>query len=550
MTASLFLFDLRAHGHPEPASFADLESLREDHASRPAARNLRFLEFALQLESRLAPEVARQCGLVGRAAVVRTAAWQVDLPEADTLAAYRDAIEIASALGLVAYDAQQGIGFLPDGRVLPDTLTGRLPTAPLEDRPLCGESEVRALLEPALTQLAAAHGFRPAPLMATRGAPAFELVRKSGPVEQRLRATLLRYEEVAIALNVHHADCDTFFRAVLPDGMSVPPTFKIDLGFFATGPSSLHRWHLAHSADLAPLLAAVRERLLPLADLTRDLAGIDYLLNDQRADAIRTPYRNAYSWMGRPQGSDGSNSLAELMRSNIARLMVAHLNRNPSVPEIAAWFDTDPATNRPSWQTAVEPRLRAMLGTTPPLAHWPDAAAHRAAMPVLPASLLQCAPHPHERRCHHWEITAALDQALDRDPTAFWDRFAGSTGAAELHRLWQDKAGTLPASERVEALGLDVRVVRMGREAPALAIDILMLEFPPVRGLDEMAVIALARAGTSWRKYRLGLLEREGEALQWVLTYSSGPGITRSVLAGPMSVEDLLAFIRERFEQA
>src|SRR5688572_12822629 len=110
MSSSLYLFDLSRQGLPVPASFEDLESLRQTLQDKPAGKNLRFIEFALRFEDKFpmrAGEAANRTGLsnlLDKASAVRSAAWHFDLPFVDTMPAYRSAVEIAASLGLVAYD--------------------------------------------------------------------------------------------------------------------------------------------------------------------------------------------------------------------------------------------------------------------------------------------------------------------------------------------------------------------------------------------------------------------------------------------------------------
>lgn len=166
MPSSLHLFDPQRHALPLPENFAALEAMRELLHARADGKNLRFVEFALRFEDRF--KDAGRTTTLQQANACRRAAWQFDLPSVDEMPAYRAAVEIAGALGLVAYDATLGVGFLPDGRVVPTEFAqAATPVAPAEKLPwgarppdaLRGESEVREVLAPALARAMAGSGF-------------------------------------------------------------------------------------------------------------------------------------------------------------------------------------------------------------------------------------------------------------------------------------------------------------------------------------------------------------------------------------------------------
>ncbi|MDM0039661.1 hypothetical protein QTH89_24685 [Variovorax sp. J22G21] len=555
MSSSLYLFDLSRHALPLPTSFEDLESLRQTLLGKPDGKNLRFIEFALRFEDRFpvrAGEAAGRAGSPGpldRASAVRCAAWHFDLPFVETMPAYRAAVEIAGALGLVAYDPELGIGFLPDGQVIPAEFAQSDTTVPPADDTLRGEEEVRAVLAPALTRVLASHGFALEPEPAGSLVRTISLARTLGPVRQRLHVQLGRYEEVALMLQVEHDACTAVYVAAHGQESHADDALRLSLKFFTPGLDGNHRWYLERRSQLAPLLEMVRDKLLPLAELSRDLTGLDQLLNDDSADTIRTPYKTAYSWLGRPAGSDGSRSLREEFDEHPARLVIAHLNGNPSTPRIAEWFDAHYADAQQARGREAYLKLREALASTAPLAHWPDRLAYRASMRTLPQSLLHREFDPRGRRCHHWEVTESLHQALSKDPAQFWGRFAGESGLLELQRLWREKADTLPPSERIESVGLACRLTTVGAPAQAGDIQVLLLEFPPIQGLDECAVLALARVGETYRRYRMGHHHSlENDAIQTQMAFQVKSGIIQRQLPGLLSAQEFLDFVRGTFE--
>ncbi|MGJ7497239.1 hypothetical protein ACSFA8_19430 [Variovorax sp. RT4R15] len=555
MSSSLYLFDLSRHALPLPTSFEDLESLRQTLQDKPDGKNLRFIEFALRFEDRFpvrAGEAAGRAGSPGpldRASTVRCAAWHFDLPFVETMPAYRAAVEIAGNLGLIAYDPELGIGFLPDGQVIPAEFAQSNASVPPPDDTLRGEEEVRAVLAPALARVLASHGFTLEPEPEGSLVRSISLARTLGPVRQRLHVHLMRYEQVSLLFQVEHDACLAVYVAAHGQENHADDALRLNLEFFAPGPDWNHRWKLERRSELAGLLEMVREKLLPLAELSRDLGGLDQLLNDDSADTIRTPYKTAYSWLGRPAGSDGSRSLREECHEHPARLVIAHLNGNPSTPRITEWFDAHYADARQARGRDAYLKLREALASTAPLAHWPDRLAHRASMRTLPRSLLHREFDPRGRRCHHWEVTESLHQALSKDPAQFWGRFAGESGRVELQRLWCEKADTLPPSERIESVGLACRLTTVGAPAQAGDIQVLLLEFPPIQGLGECAVLALARVGETYRRYSMGHYHSlENDTVQTQMAFQVKSGITQRQLPGLLGVQEFLDFVRSTFE--
>jgi hypothetical protein len=342
MPSSLHLFDPQRHALPLPENFAALEAMRELLHARADGKNLRFVEFALRFEDRF-KDTGRTTPLQ-QANACRRAAWQFDLPNMDEMPAYRAAVEIAGALGLVAYDAALGVGFLPDGRVVPTEFAqaaapvppaGKLPWGARPPDALTGESEVREVLAPALARVLAGSGFELEAAPPDQPGAPIVLARRLGAVRQVLIVNLMRYEVLNLTLRVWHDACTAVLAQALGPEPHQDTAFELGMAFFEPGPDSLHRWTLERLAQLPAVLALVCGRVLPLAGLCNDLHGLDQLLNDASADTVRTPYRNAYTWSGRPDGSDGSRSLREEVFPHAQRLVIAHLNGNPLTTNIA-----------------------------------------------------------------------------------------------------------------------------------------------------------------------------------------------------------------------
>lgn len=563
MPSSLHFFDLQRHALPLPENFAALEAMRELLHARADGKNLRFVEFALRFEDRF--KDAGRITPLQQANACRRAAWQFDLPNVDEMPAYRAAVEIAGALGLVAYDATLGVGFLPDGRVVPTEFAqATAPVAPAEKLPwgalppdaLRGESEVREVLAPALARAMAGSGFElEAAPPDEPGAP-IVLARRLGAVRQVLTVNLMRYEVLNLTLRVWHDACTALLAQVLGPEPHRDTAFELGMAFFEPGPGSLHRWTLERMAQLPAVLALVCGRVLPLAGLCTDLHGLDQLLNDASADTVRTPYRNAYNWSDRPDGSDGSRSLRDEAFPLAQRLVIAHLNGNPRAPAIDRELE-DHWQHSSYWRAPQERKalaaVRAALAQTPPLVRWQDTAAWLAALRPIPASLITHTADPRGRRCHHFEVTEALHQDLRNAPGGFWARFADADGASELTRMWQDKASTLPDSARILPDGLACHVVTLPGKAGEGAIKVVCLCFPPITGLDEHRFLALARRGDISRMFRMGYengLDDDGQMqlrIEYGVRHGNADVIARETLDAELSLQKFLERVAELF---
>jgi hypothetical protein len=169
-------------------------------------------------------------------------------------------------------------------------------------------------------------------------------------------------------------------------------------------------------------------------------------------------------------------------------------------------------------------------------------------MRKLPQSLVHRQFDPRARRCHHWEITEALHQSLSKDPAQFWDRFAGGGGLVELQRLWSEKADTLPPSERIQSAGLACRLMSVSAPTQAADIQVLLLEFPPIQGLGECAMLALARAGETYRRYSMGHHHAlEDGAVSTQMAYQVKSAITQQQLPALLGIQEFLDFVRNAF---
>jgi hypothetical protein len=92
------------------------------------------------------------------------AVWPFSLPDGDRVAVMRALVDQATALGLVVFDDQLGMAFLPGGQVLPTEMASQWADLKrqLDDAPApLTKAEVRQLMATYLREMLKKHGFVP-----------------------------------------------------------------------------------------------------------------------------------------------------------------------------------------------------------------------------------------------------------------------------------------------------------------------------------------------------------------------------------------------------
>lgn len=120
MSLSVYLFDPEALRGREPASIAAFGDVLAELQGRSPGPSRKFEAFARLLVADPGAALFRWLGdPVASTRSLASAVWNFDLPPWDPIRAMRHVVEAARAAGLAAYDDNLGIGFLPDGRVVP-----------------------------------------------------------------------------------------------------------------------------------------------------------------------------------------------------------------------------------------------------------------------------------------------------------------------------------------------------------------------------------------------------------------------------------------------
>lgn len=492
MSSSICIFDLGRHPLPSPTSLRDFGVLMEALCDRPDGPNLKYTQLALRLERRFAaggPAFWRVRPL-DSAKALRRAAWQFELPPADAMAVLQALVDLAGELGLVVYDDQAGVGFLPDGTVIPAAAAQLPAPAPIQDEEVGGAeildpSDACALLQPLLSKLLQPAGFVVSP---SAERDCLEFQRGRGPLRQVVSLRVLRRMRLEGWLFVYHDAVSAAWRQVNGPNAHERLALRLELRFFHPGPEIGPDWPMERTGHAAAVVEVVRDKVVPFLDLCADLRGLDQVLNDPAMDDVRTAYKTANRV--RPAGADGSLGLHELFGRGASSLLVARLDGNPRFAQMLAAMDAwhargeEPRSQREDFE-----RLRPAIVASQALAAWPDATAFDAARRPIPAGLFAPATHPREIRRHAWEATLPLQLQAHDQPDAFWQRFGQDDGQAQLRAHWDAIGETLPPAERVPAAGLSCERIRVAQPA----LDVLLLQFPPSDRLSEIQALALVR---------------------------------------------------------
>ena len=541
MSNGIYIIDPKRHGIALPEALADFGAILEKFAGVQDTVNPAFVELGRRLEAGLPPgswlsSPARE------ASEVRSALWNLGLPDIEMLAAERLIAESVRELGLIAYDDQVGIGFLPDGRIAPEDMRAvweeTLASVDAGERVDGIGGFGKYVLAP-LQEILAPAGFK---LEKKANSESHHFVRTLDALRQEITIRPMRYGEIEMHFAVYHDGLKALWKALQPGTTYEIPAYFLDLGIFNPGPDLFPRWYIEHPRDMLPIVELMQRKAIPLANFCRDLHGLDQLMNDDSADAIRSP-KGRLPGKHRVPGSDGSVGVRDRMHG-WTRFVIAHLAGNPRLAEIKA--QVDQLCERRADLRDEFLRVQEALQAVTPLARWRDAAQHRATLRRIPAGLLERPADPRAARLHHFEIGQQLEAAAAADPAAFLATYAGADGDEQLRRLWESHGLTLPEEDRLAADGIG-RELRAVSASPA-PLEVLLVRLPAATNVGEMSSIAVARRGgahlayTFANEYRL----EEGRLVQKFVFTHGGVTSTRQH-SQPVGIDDFVAHIAKTF---
>lgn len=298
MSHSIYLYDPSQAALAQPRSLADFGDVLLALQDRSPGPNARFQRFAHLLLAGAATDWEWPGDPAATARTHAGALWNFDLPHDDPVRAMRRVIDCAVAAGLAAYDDQIGLGFLPDGRVIPAEREAewRASVEAIDEEPrrkttAAMRRELRAAMEAAL----AASGF------------AFD-----GPTAKARKADVVFFRPIegghqAIDAYLQGAspqfqcriNCYGFLDRITqlhlgplrdPKLMPQPRTYYFELEDLAEG-FEAKRLFVEPEERLRDLMGLLSGKALPLLDSARDVAGIDALMNDDASPMKASMWR-------------------------------------------------------------------------------------------------------------------------------------------------------------------------------------------------------------------------------------------------------------------
>lgn len=503
MPQSIYIFDLERHALPLPRDVKDFSVLLEALGGREDTRNPKFMQLGMRLDMRFSgakPSIWLN-NPIEEAMSLRQAVWHFELPPADAHSVFLAVVEMADSLGLVVYSDDVGVGFLPGGIIIPADAAMVAPARPVEaGEPFREPSHAIRVLQPLLAQCLAPAGFA---TMESEWPEYMVFGRTVGTMRQKISLRVLSYLTLDGSLSVYHDSVTAVYTSAIGRPYEHEPVaMHLDIDFFHPGLDVLLNWNIEHTGHIPLLLALLRDKLIPLANLCSDLRGIDQVMSDPTMSEVRTVYPSAPVW-SRPIGASSFLSLPDAYLWNLSRLVVARLAGNPEFDRILTDFDNQIERREiviPRWEAEQFDRFRVAILAAQPLMHWNDTADFLAARKPTPPSLLPKPTDPRERRFHARETARLLWRQADEEPQLFWDRFATGDGFAALQARWNEVGEKLPLKERVDQSGLACLVLAVPQRETS-GRKIVLLEFPPSTRVGEWQALALVQGADGFIRY-------------------------------------------------
>ncbi len=577
MSESIYVLDLKENPYPKPQTLVDLDRIVRTHQELPYVLNFRFVKLAQALEQQF-PWCARE-DLTGREEVVwsarptlevrslPSALWHLDVPTGSPVKFLAFLSGICETLGLIVFDTAMGIGFLPDGRTIPADL-GRPPPfesapKPTQGTPIESLSQGLEALTEALRETLEPHGFQIGfdPEWNTE---AVVCAGAFGPVSRRVSMSLAyrggdRFR--GTSLTVTHGPTS---QAMQQLAGARSHSLRVSDGFFKSmyGPDFCDK--KLHVEDIKAFAEMAAGHWLLLADMARDLQGIDQLLNHPSASRIRSTRPDSRRLFARKRtaGSDGSQGFEEEAGLDKVNLLTAYLNGNPHYDRVEERYLTkfrESTISGLEWKRAVSVEKKGitlphklpdaeweataefaramdehndfitrMKGTFHPLHVWADVADHENnAIRKIPELLTKTEWHPHETRPHHAAMTGALIHDIEQDPPGFMRRYSQPTAQADLETLWQSQGSVFAPAQQLPKGILRVQRLRLPRAEFTHCVDAIVIQLPKIQGIFEDDLLGIAHSHGMWWLFAHGLSgSYENEQLQhqtWFYPLSCKP---------------------------
>ena len=225
---------------------------------------------------------------------LKRAVYVLGLPDENRERVLRYTVDAATSLGLTVLDEQLGMVFLPSGQVLPaerkELWAGFKSDLDAMGAPAkrVAKAEVRKMMTIFINNVLEPHGFK---------------ARKSKRVDMEfIRSTDNGYQSVEMEIRgaSPYFECQITCRGVDESTISIVKevlndiylgaTFQFELGFFVQ--NSNFSLPISSTVEIQFLLSLLKHKALPMLDSSRDIKGIDFLLNDAQSEPYRSYFRS------------------------------------------------------------------------------------------------------------------------------------------------------------------------------------------------------------------------------------------------------------------
>jgi len=333
MSQTIYIIDLDRLGLPAPRLLSELWGMIEGMQEQRAGPNSKFVELARRLVAKFPEQGVGATGAdpgvhdsiwlsspVKEAEKIEAAVWVLGLPRERWADVLVSVVEEGTKLGLALLDDSIGLGFLPDGRVIPEERREEWEQfqqeATLLRRPT--KAQIRKKVGQLLEKRLAIHGFVRVPVPKVRY---FEGV--DGMFDRPVEAGLQRID-FTIRERYDEFSCEVFFRGYCPAiraihnaafGISLPdeyPDYAFGLSYLDP---SKYRYEVDTDEQIEALWRSLETAGLSSLDGARDLRGIDWLHNH-------------------PESLPGPS----VRESEYTGLISAYLVHNPRFDELVRFF--------------------------------------------------------------------------------------------------------------------------------------------------------------------------------------------------------------------
>jgi hypothetical protein len=304
MSHSIYIFDTERLKLPRPYTIALLWNHIQKFRDEPAPVNPRYVELAsTMLEEFPTREMLVERGEDERDSVwlnsplnearqITQAVWHMDLPTDQGPQVLAKLVKYGTQLGLTMYNDQLGIGFLPDGGVIPSERAEEWEAFQEEaesiERPT--KAQMRSKMRKLFADRLASHGFSSGEIPTRSGFDAFYR-RQTDDDWQAVGFRVENWYDTFVC-EVRLYGCSAAVRAIndAAFGLVTEPfdIFSSNYSFQLNGAEWPRHssFEIESEEQVDELFDRLLNKAMPLLDKARTVAGLNWLLHDPEAEFL------------------------------------------------------------------------------------------------------------------------------------------------------------------------------------------------------------------------------------------------------------------------